>query len=90
MGIDTTQTGGTAGANGGEGDMEFADPVLISMVRRAMPQLIAYDICGVQPMSGPTGLIFALRARVSSATGADDIPILSSLPQNPVPRVLEN
>ena len=69
MGISTTQTGGTAGANGGEGDMEFADPVLISMVRRAMPQLIAYDICGVQPMSGPTGLIFALRARVDSQTG---------------------
>ena len=72
MGISTTQTGGTAGANGGEGDMEFADPVLISMVRRAMPQLIAYDICGVQPMSGPTGLVFALRARVGSdSTGAE-------------------
>ena len=72
MGISTTQTGGTAGANGGEGDMEFADPVLISMVRRAMPQLIAYDICGVQPMSGPTGLVFALRARVGSdSTGSE-------------------
>ncbi len=72
MGISTAQTGGTAGANGGEGDMEFADPVLISMVRRAMPQLIAYDICGVQPMSGPTGLVFALRARVGSdSTGAE-------------------
>ena len=52
--------------------MEFADPVLISMVRRAMPQLIAYDICGVQPMSGPTGLVFALRARVGSdSTGSE-------------------
>ena len=72
MGISTTQTGGTAGANGGEGDMEFADPVLISMVRRAMPQLIAYDICGVQPMSGPTGLVFALRARIGSdSTGSE-------------------
>ena len=50
-------------------NIDFADPVLISMVRRAMPQLIAYDICGVQPMSGPTGLIFALRARVDSQTG---------------------
>ena len=53
--------------------MEFADPVLISMVRRAMPQLIAYDICGVQPMSGPTGLVFALRARVGSdSTGSEN------------------
>lgn len=39
------------------------DPVLISLVRRAMPNLIAYDICGVQPMTGPTGLIFALRSK---------------------------
>ena len=39
------------------------DPILISLVRRAMPNLIAYDICGVQPMTGPTGLIFAMRAR---------------------------
>ena len=39
------------------------DPILISLVRRAMPNLMAYDICGVQPMSGPTGLIFAMKAR---------------------------
>ena len=39
------------------------DPILISLVRRAMPNLVAYDICGVQPMTGPTGLIFAMRAR---------------------------
>ena len=44
------------------------DPVLISLVRRAMPNLIAYDICGVQPMSGPTGLIFALRSRYANTT----------------------
>jgi hypothetical protein len=50
-----------------------ADPVLISMVRRAMPQLIAYDICGVQPMTGPTGLIFAMKARQSDGVaGASD------------------
>ena len=55
--------------NPSHANIDFADPVLISMVRRAMPQLIAYDICGVQPMSGPTGLIFALRARVDSQTG---------------------
>ena len=36
------------------------DPILIGLVRRSMPQLIAYDICGVQPMSGPSGLIFAM------------------------------
>ena len=47
------------------------DPILISLVRRSMPNLIAYDICGVQPMSGPTGLIFAMRSRFSSQTGAE-------------------
>jgi hypothetical protein len=45
------------------------DPVLISLVRRAMPNLIAYDIAGVQPMTGPTGLIFAMRARYGSQAG---------------------
>jgi len=45
------------------------DPVLISLIRRAMPNLIAYDVCGVQPMSGPTGLIFAMRSRRDSQTG---------------------
>ena len=45
------------------------DPVLISLVRRAMPNLIAYDICGVQPMTGPTGLIFALRPQYNSQIG---------------------
>ena len=43
------------------------DPVMISLVRRAMPNLIAYDICGVQPMSGPTGLIFAMKAKYVNA-----------------------
>jgi len=42
------------------------DPIMISLVRRAMPNLIAYDICGVQPMTGPTGLIFAMRAKYTS------------------------
>ena len=45
------------------------DPILISLVRRAMPNLIAYDIAGVQPMTGPTGLIFAMRSRYTSQTG---------------------
>lgn len=47
------------------------DPVLISLVRRAMPNLMAYDVCGVQPMTGPTGLIFAMRSRYDSQTGAE-------------------
>jgi len=47
------------------------DPILISLVRRSMPNLIAYDICGVQPMTGPTGLIFAMRARGLSQAGAE-------------------
>ena len=47
------------------------DPILISLVRRAMPNLIAYDICGVQPMSGPTGLIFAMRSRYMNQTGPE-------------------
>ena len=51
--------------------VQFADPVLISMIRRAMPNLIAYDVCGVQPMTGPTGLIFAMRPKYGSQSGAD-------------------
>ena len=47
------------------------DPVLISLVRRAMPNLIAYDVCGVQPMTGPTGLIFAMRARYDNQSGTE-------------------
>lgn len=47
------------------------DPILISLVRRAMPNLIAYDICGVQPMTGPTGLIFAMRSKYQSQAGSE-------------------
>ena len=47
------------------------DPVLISLVRRAMPNLMAYDVCGVQPMSGPTGLIFAMKSHYTSQTGPE-------------------
>ena len=47
------------------------DPILISLVRRAMPNLIAYDIAGVQPMSGPTGLIFAMRSRYKTQGGTE-------------------
>ncbi len=69
--------GGVAG-NPTHVSLDFADPVLISMVRRAMPQLVAYDVCGVQPMSGPTGLIFALKSRVNSMTG-DELPGVSEM-----------
>ena len=47
----------------GAGNVAGFDPVLISLIRRSMPNLIAYDICGVQPMNGPTGLIFAMFPR---------------------------
>jgi hypothetical protein len=53
------------------GNVDLVDPVLISMVRRTMPNLMAYDVCGVQPMSGPVGLIFALRHRYSTQTGIE-------------------
>ena len=52
-------------------DLENWDPILISLVRRSMPNLIAYDVCGVQPMTGPTGLIFAMRARYASMDGTE-------------------
>jgi len=53
------------------GNIDLFDPVLISLVRRSMPNLIAYDVCGVQPMTGPTGLIFAMRARYNSQSGTE-------------------
>ena len=57
----------TNSTSGGSGAIDNWDPILISLVRRAMPNLIAYDIAGVQPMSGPTGLIFAMKARYNDA-----------------------
>ena len=53
----------------GSGAVAGFDPILISLIRRAMPKLIAYDIAGVQPMTGPTGLIFAMRSRYTNQTG---------------------
>jgi hypothetical protein len=61
--------GGGAGAGTPSANYKGFDPVLISLVRRAMPNLIAYDVCGVQPMSAPTGLIFAMKAQYSNNTG---------------------
>ena len=51
------------------GNVDKFDPVLISLVRRSMPNLIAYDVCGVQPMTGPTGLIFAMKSRYKTTRG---------------------
>ena len=55
-------TGGFTGSSAAAGPGAGFDPILISLVRRSLPNLIAYDICGVQPMTGPTGLIFAMRS----------------------------
>jgi hypothetical protein len=52
-----------AGAFPNATNLKGFDPILISLIRRAMPNLLAYDLCGVQPMTGPTGLIFALKSR---------------------------
>ncbi len=60
--------GGLTGAAAAAGPMAGYDPILISLVRRSLPNLIAYDICGVQPMTGPTGLIFAMRSNYANAT----------------------
>ena len=57
---------GPAGSN-----VDGYDPILISLVRRALPNLIAYDICGVQPMTGPTGLIFAMKSRYGKQDGTE-------------------
>ena len=53
----------------GSGDVKIWDPIMISLIRRAMPQLIAYDVCGVQPMTGPTGLIFCMKALYGDEDG---------------------
>jgi len=68
---------GSAGATGfssgatSTGPVAGFDPILISLVRRSLPNLIAYDVCGVQPMTGPTGLIFAMRSTYASPLGTE-------------------
>jgi len=71
-----TNSGNSAGGQGGysgSGGQTVAgfDPVLISLIRRAMPNLVAYDLAGVQPMNGPTGLIFAMRSKYKTQGGAE-------------------
>ena len=68
----STMGGGFNTANSGsQGNLAGYDPILISLVRRSMPNLMAYDIAGVQPMSAPTGLIFAMRSRYEGVTGKE-------------------
>jgi len=62
-------TGGFSGGSAAAGPVAGFDPILISLVRRSLPNLIAYDVCGVQPMTGPTGLIFAMRTKYASQGG---------------------
>ena len=64
-------TGGFSGSAAAAGPVAGFDPILISLVRRSLPNLIAYDVCGVQPMTGPTGLIFAMRTKYSSQGGTE-------------------
>ena len=72
--MNTGSAPGAAGFSGGAdagGPVAGFDPVLISLIRRSMPNLVAYDLAGVQPMSGPTGLIFAMRSRYANQNGAE-------------------
>ena len=72
--VNTQSTAGAAGFSGAadaEGAVAGFDPVLVSLIRRSMPNLMAYDLCGVQPMNGPTGLIFAMRSRYEGQDGAE-------------------
>ena len=64
-------TGIALGQAGTNANMAGYDPVLVAMVRRAAPQMIAYDICGVQPMTQPTGLIFAMKSKYTSQNGTE-------------------
>ena len=71
LGAGTVTPAGSALGNANTAGLAGFDPVLISLVRRAMPNLMAYDVCGVQPMSGPTGLIFAMRSRYENQGGEE-------------------
>jgi hypothetical protein len=62
---------GASSSTPGDGSIDTFDPILINMVRRSAPNFVAYDLVGVQPMTGPTGLIFAMRSRYSNQTGSE-------------------
>lgn len=63
--------GGFTGASAAAGPVAGFDPIMISLVRRSLPNLMAYDVCGVQPMTGPTGLIFAMRTKYDGQAGSE-------------------
>ena len=67
----STGAAGFSGGAGAGGPVAGFDPVLISLIRRAMPNLVAYDLAGVQPMNGPTGLIFAMRSKYDNQQGTE-------------------
>jgi len=71
LGAGTISPAGSALSSTNTAGLAGFDPILISLIRRSMPNLVAYDIAGVQPMSGPTGLIFAMRARYEAQNGAE-------------------
>ena len=66
-----TGASGFSGSSTATGPVAGFDPVLISLIRRSMPNLVAYDLAGVQPMNGPTGLIFAMRSRYNNQSGTE-------------------
>ena len=68
---DPAGTGNAGFSGAGASPVAGFDPVLISLIRRSMPNLVAYDLAGVQPMSGPTGLIFAMRSKYKTQAGAE-------------------
>jgi hypothetical protein len=70
--VNTQSSTGTPGFSAGASSpVAGFDPVLISLIRRAMPNLVAYDLAGVQPMNGPTGLIFAMRSKYKTQNGSE-------------------
>ena len=94
--VPTNSTGSNGNTSSGFGGLAPAagptagfDPVLISLIRRSMPNLVAYDLAGVQPMTGPTGLIFAMRSRFTSQSGEEALfnePNTCLLYTSPSPR----
>jgi len=68
--------GGMSPVVGGEGNIKGFDPILIGLVRRALPNLMAYDVCGVQPMTGPTGLIFAMQAKYANTQASSNTDLI--------------
>ena len=68
---DPAGTGNAGFSGAGASPVAGFDPVLISLIRRSMPNLVAYDLAGVQPMSGPTGLIFAMRSKYNTQQGSE-------------------